>query len=349
MTNIEKIENEIKIIKQRLIDFKSDFNTNEQAVRTQLIEPILKVLGWDIHNPNIVKPNAIDQYGKIPDYTLYKNGEKTLIVEAKNISAKLTDNKIIAQIGTYCYSSGDGIEFGILTNGAKWLLFKTYEKNPNNRIIWCVDIENDEIEKIINPFVSVSYDIIENLDKSLKDIRLLDEVWAKMDMTVDGIVQSLSQSLLKKTKENNKDFIIDNKNLLSYTKEKFFDIINNIEEDKVEDFGIADTNVMYNKPIKKSVEKIKVYFPDGVVIDNEKSSLTLVECIKKIGVEKIYKLNLIQSNIYFVSREKSDRYTQHEVDGYLVMTHTDTKSKKKILEKISETLNLDLKIEIYST
>jgi predicted type IV restriction endonuclease len=59
-----------------------------------LIEPILNELGWKTANPKYVKPNALDEGGKIPDYTLLKNGKTALIVEAKNLSVDLQNKKI---------------------------------------------------------------------------------------------------------------------------------------------------------------------------------------------------------------------------------------------------------------
>jgi predicted type IV restriction endonuclease len=83
--------------------------------------------------------NAPDEDGKVPDYTLIKEGKTTLIVEAKNLSADLKNKKIINQLAFYCFNSG--IDFGVLSNGVKWLLFKTFENNPKDRIVWQVDLE----------------------------------------------------------------------------------------------------------------------------------------------------------------------------------------------------------------
>ena len=118
---MKEIENQLKDTFKQVVEFRADYISNEQAVRTQLIEPILNVLGWKTSNPKFVKPNAPDEDGKIPDYTLLKNGKTTLIVEAKNLSIDLQDKKIIDQLANYCFKSG--IDFGILTNGVRWLLF----------------------------------------------------------------------------------------------------------------------------------------------------------------------------------------------------------------------------------
>ena len=63
MKEIEKI---LKEVLNQVNEFREDYTSNEQAVRTQLIEPILSVLGWKTSNPNFVRPNAPADDGKIP-------------------------------------------------------------------------------------------------------------------------------------------------------------------------------------------------------------------------------------------------------------------------------------------
>ncbi|PKL57537.1 MAG: restriction endonuclease, partial [Methanomicrobiales archaeon HGW-Methanomicrobiales-5] len=49
------------------------YERNEQAVRDQIINPLLRNLGWDIENPEDVQPNVSIDEG-IPDYSLLRNG-----------------------------------------------------------------------------------------------------------------------------------------------------------------------------------------------------------------------------------------------------------------------------------
>ena len=66
---MKEIENILKEIISQVQEFRNVYITNEQAVRSQLIEPILNALGWKTSNPNFVRPNAPDEDGKVPDYT----------------------------------------------------------------------------------------------------------------------------------------------------------------------------------------------------------------------------------------------------------------------------------------
>ncbi|MPL93372.1 hypothetical protein SDC9_39498 [bioreactor metagenome] len=89
-----------------------------------------------------------------------------------------------------------------------------------------------------------------------------------------------------------------------------------------------------------------VKFPNGKVVNNRFAYETFIETIELIGVEKVKKLNLQILNHDLISKEESI-YAQHKTkEGYLIITHTSTKSKKQILERISKEYNLKLEIEI---
>jgi len=70
-------------ITEKIKKFRSLYEQNEMAVRDQIVNPILRDLGWNPENPEEVQPNVSTEEG-IPDYSLIKNGKKILFVEAKN-------------------------------------------------------------------------------------------------------------------------------------------------------------------------------------------------------------------------------------------------------------------------
>lgn len=89
-----------------------------------------------------------------------------------------------------------------------------------------------------------------------------------------------------------------------------------------------------------------VKFPNGKVVNNRFAYETFIETIELIGVEKVKKLNLQILNHDLISKDESI-YAQHKTkEGYLIITHTSTKAKKQILERISKEYNLKLEIEI---
>jgi len=94
---------------------------------------------------------------------------------------------------------------------------------------------------------------------------------------------------------------------------------------------------------------LKVTFPDGTIIQENYAKYTLVETIKKIGVMKVRGLELKLSGVLLVSNRVDDNYgnSQELVDGgWYITTHSSTKAKASILQKISKMLGLKLKIEV---
>ena len=63
------------------------------AVRDQIVNPILRGLGWDPENPEEVQPNVYSEEG-VPDYSLLKGSKKVLFIEAKKLSVDIEKKKL---------------------------------------------------------------------------------------------------------------------------------------------------------------------------------------------------------------------------------------------------------------
>ncbi len=348
---MKEIENILKEIISQVQEFRNVYITNEQAVRSQLIEPILNALGWKTSNPNFVRPNAPDEDGKVPDYTLIKEGKTTLIVEAKNLSADLKNKKIINQLAFYCFNSG--IDFGVLSNGVKWLLFKTFENNPKDRIVWQVDLEKDSMESVINNLSSFAYLKIGTLDALLKNNKLLENGWNLFAESSDSVVTIVAQKVLEKIKTQEPAFKIDQSELKNFTKGKLMDLFE-LTEIQREKWGILPSNIGdINKTVvsppspnsimlKKIREKVSVTFPDNFVINHKKVVDTFIDTVCRIGIEKVKQLGLSRAGVQIVTEKKDANYNQHQNGKYWIMVHTSTKEKVAILNEINKQLNLNL-------
>ena len=118
------LEETLSTVVERMKKHRSLYEQNEMAVRSQVIEPVLRGLGWDIENPEEVQPNVSTEEG-IPDYSLFKNNKKVLFVEAKKLSVDVEQREDIRQLAKYCF--GEGMKYGVLTNGAVWVLFRAFQ------------------------------------------------------------------------------------------------------------------------------------------------------------------------------------------------------------------------------
>ena len=357
---MQQIEIALQEAKEQIMEERSLYLSNEQAVRAQLIEPILTSLGWKTTSNKFVRHNAPNDEGKIPDYTLLKDNKNILIVEAKNLSVTLTDTKIISQLSGYCYSQG--VDFGILTNGARWLLFNTFQKNPQDRIVWQVDLEREPIETISRKLSSFTYQSIDSLDNLIQTGKALEENWNHVITSKNSIINIISQSLLDNIKRTNPAIRINQSEMNSFTASKlseYFDVSEGDDEEdskiapsgKIKETALTEVQANIFRQRTKPREKISVTFPDGTIIKTKKVVDTFLETIRKIGVEEVRALHISRSSLELISPTKysgSISYAQHKVGSYWVMVTISTPEKFKVLEEINRRLNLNLRLNTHT-
>ena len=96
---------------------------NETRTRQVLIDPLLRKLGWDVSNPNIVQLEYQVREGR-PDYALMSKGEPLTVIEAKRLGSDL--DEVIKQ--AFNYANPDGIDYIIVTDGDKWEMYDVFKK-----------------------------------------------------------------------------------------------------------------------------------------------------------------------------------------------------------------------------
>lgn len=92
-----------------------------------------------------------------------------------------------------------------------------------------------------------------------------------------------------------------------------------------------------------------VFLPNGDYIQEDKASNTFAEAIRLVGPAKVSDLGLTldKENIIMNSKNKPLPINPHEIGyGYYVNTHSNTVSKQRMLQKISDVFNLHWKVEI---
>ena len=122
-------------------------------------------------------------------------------------------------------------------------------------------------------------------------------------------------------------------------------LFNGIEWDKCNEDGIIPEEI---KTGKKKSHILRVTFPDGFVIEDRNVSKTFVKTIEMCTPDLVKELNIVLAGVDLVSDKVSEQYgrAQHQInDGSYVMTHMSTEKKREILQYISNSLGLDLKIE----
>ena len=117
---------------------------NETRTRQVLIDPLLRKLGWDVSNPNIVQLEYRVEQGR-PDYALMSKGKPLAVVEAKRLGSDLGDDQIIQAL---TYAVAAAISYMIVTDGDKWEMYNVFEKVPwKKRLLMKLELSQQPAHK----------------------------------------------------------------------------------------------------------------------------------------------------------------------------------------------------------
>lgn len=218
-------------IVEKIKSFRSLYEQNEMAVRDQIVNPILRNLGWDPENPEEIQPNVSTEEG-VPDYSLIKNGKKILFVEAKKLSVDIEQKEVIRQLAKYSFS--EGTRYGVLTNGAVWILIRSFEEGTTltERIVWKTDLENEELPAVIRKITTVSKTNIEHIEVLVKKVQILDEIWQSLLEEPEEMIKGLMPVVKSIITQGYPDYQFEDTEIEDLLKERVKEIISGPSEEK---------------------------------------------------------------------------------------------------------------------
>lgn len=135
----------IETLRERMKIHKEVLSANETRTRTQLIEPLLSALGWDVADPASVTPEY-NPTGRIrADYALRNpEGDVMMVLEAKNLG-----NQLDAHDQMLVYAVGKGIKYAGLTDGDRWELYDVFKQVPmDQKQLLDVSVARDPIHEV---------------------------------------------------------------------------------------------------------------------------------------------------------------------------------------------------------
>ena len=324
--------------------------TNETAVRSGIIDPLLKELGWPVLKTQVVFPEYRVE-GQRVDYALcHPLATPRIFIEAKQVG-KLDG----AERQLFEYAVHQGVRVAILTDGRKWVFFYpsgegTYEERKVVELdLLMGDREENayRLNRYLNyesvqtgsAFVAIEEDY-RNFSRQRELARHLPEVWHKL---LEKKNQVLMQLLIE-----------DMKKVCRYlpTEEEALAFLKSLTAEPKKDI-VLSTPVLPipsapdPKP-KKSLQwtKLVVTMPNSEIIECPKIRDTFFEVIEKLGVEKVAALGIIRSKIPLVSDSEYPGYTQRQSGSHYIYVAATTREKKRDLMKIAEGLGVELKVEI---
>ena len=123
---LEPLTNVLALVRDRITKFGHEFTNNELQTRLSLVDPVLRVLGWDPQDPTTVRvEHSVRQRNRNNnirvDYALLgAKHEPVAFVEAKKLGTDLGP----AHHQLFEYSVGQSVPYAIATNGADWAVYK---------------------------------------------------------------------------------------------------------------------------------------------------------------------------------------------------------------------------------
>ncbi len=124
---LESLLELVETLKARLDEHAHEFRDSEALTRYALIDPLLRELGWDTEDPNVVRPEYRVN-DKPADYVLFTDGRPTLVVESKKLGQPLgttlaqgRENVKQARQNAKCARA----QYFLLTDGRRYKLYET--------------------------------------------------------------------------------------------------------------------------------------------------------------------------------------------------------------------------------
>ena len=116
----------IELLQERIRSHRDTLQENETRTRMALIDPLLRALGWDVFDPEVVTPEYKAGGGRA-DYALLRaDGQPAATVEAKKLGETLSSHRM----QMLNYANASGIEYAGLTDGDHWELYSVFEPVP---------------------------------------------------------------------------------------------------------------------------------------------------------------------------------------------------------------------------
>jgi hypothetical protein len=164
----------LNLIRESANQYRATLERNEAATRAVLIDPVLRALGWDIANTNMVEvEKALDKARA--DYALYDNNAAVcVIIEAKSLGTDLNRPDLIMSLVNYAFTFK--LQDIFLTDGMVWHHFTNFQPG-NVRVERSLDIATGD------PVENAAY-LVQRLDAA--------KFWPKEE-TIDKLAQQVTQ------------------------------------------------------------------------------------------------------------------------------------------------------------
>lgn len=306
----EEFINEIrKFRKNRILKEElREMIKSEEETKLKLINPFLKILGYDVEEPGILVSEDIADFrnkkGKRVDYTAYKENKPVLLIEAKYHKNELSHST--EQLDFYFGTKvTEGCHLGLLTNGIEYRFFS--DLDDDNKLdkepFFIFDLRNfkEKDVKILQKFTYDSIDVsqIQQMGKKLKDYNKVLEI-LKEEMSTPS--DELTALFVKKASQKRATSTIVEE-FRGHLKEAFKQLTHSTSQSQNTDSKqqiTPEPAIKENINLVASEEKEKQIYTEHDHLKNSSSDITKIytaikkEIMSLEGVELIPKKVLIK-------------------------------------------------------
>ena len=144
---LESLLQLVQTLSDRIDNHGADLRQSEALTRYALIDPLLRELGWDTANPDMVIPEYRVPNNQIADYVLLDNGHPVMVVESKKLDEPLQSGRALDQGILYCAHTGS--KHFVLTDGKRWEVYGASNTTP----VISFDVKDDPTQACLNALV----------------------------------------------------------------------------------------------------------------------------------------------------------------------------------------------------
>ena len=118
----------VETLRDRIDQHGAALRQSEALTRYALIDPLLRELGWDTADPDVVMPEYRVPNNQIADYVLLSEKQPVIVVESKKLDEPLSSGKALDQGILYCAHTGS--KYFLLTDGRLWEIYESGSTTP---------------------------------------------------------------------------------------------------------------------------------------------------------------------------------------------------------------------------
>lgn len=164
---LESLLSLVEKLRERIDAHGSKLRQSEALTRYALIDPLLRELGWDTDDPDLVIPEYREAGGSA-DYALFSGNKPLMIVEAKKLDTSLRDEKVLIQGLAYCQKQGT--RYLSVTDGRRWEIYEPHRGGAvpiNEKQIVEFDLKNGSADEVCSKALVLRRSNVEGLSDTV--------------------------------------------------------------------------------------------------------------------------------------------------------------------------------------